>query len=103
MPLIFRQIKYGFIFCNQFGPARHVFVTVMQIVNDADVGDAVFFQSLDNFDLIFRFAKPRAMIIKPDAHTEFGCFLRDRFEARCFSFPRAALVLRAFSSARRRP
>src|SRR5690349_10047892 len=73
-----------------------MFMAMMQVVNNADVGNALLFQALNNFDLIFRFAKPRAMIIKPDAHTEFGGLKGNRFEAGRFTFD----ALRLFCGSR---
>ena len=64
--------KIGFHLGQELGEVREVFVAVMQVVNHANVGDAVFFQSFDDGDLIFRFAEPATMIVEGDLAFEFG-------------------------------
>ena len=52
---------------EQLAKARHVLVTVMLVIDDADVGHAAGAQLLDDGDLILRLAEPAAVIVEGDA------------------------------------
>src|ERR1051325_2086209 len=75
------------------GESFDLIVAVMKIVNDAHVWRL---EGFDDRELIFRFTKPTAMIVKADFATDRGGGVGDGPQARDFGFDAFLLLFCRF-------
>ena len=65
---------------EQRGEAVEVVVAVVQVVDDADVGDALRLEPLDDRDLVLRLAEPAAVVVKGQRAADLAGLLGQRAE-----------------------
>ena len=62
--------------------AVEVVVPMMKVVDDADVGDALALQSLDDRDLVLGLAEPAAMVVESQRAADLGGLFGERAQLR---------------------
>ena len=69
---------------------------MVQVVDDADVLDASFLQTLDDGDLILGLAEPAAMIVQTNLQTAGRSGCGESFDPQSFAFNARRLLIRVF-------
>ena len=79
-PVNVKASQVGHHLGEQGGEAVEMFVPVVQIVNHADVGDALTFQTIDDGDLVFGLAEPSSMVVKSQGTADLAGLFGERTE-----------------------